>query len=48
MTTTLPAIVGILYAVTGAIHAWNRRWDWACVWWGYAIAQVGLVIASGK
>lgn len=46
MTIILPAIVCVLYALTGAFHAGSRRWDWAVVWWGYAIAQIGLIAAS--
>lgn len=48
MTVYLPLIVAIIYLATGAAYAWRADWAWAVVWWGYSIAQIGLVVAGNR
>jgi hypothetical protein len=42
MSTWLIASVGIVYFVIGAEMAWTGRYALMLVWWGYALAQIGL------
>lgn len=48
MTTTLPAIVCVLYTLTALSYARRGDWAWATVWGGYAVAQVGLIVAGNR
>jgi hypothetical protein len=42
----LPAIVGVLYFITGVAYACRKEWAWAIVWMAYAVANVGLILAG--
>jgi hypothetical protein len=42
MSTWLIASVGIVYFVIGCEMAWSARYALMLVWWGYALAQIGL------
>ena len=48
ITFYLPAFVGIIYFTVGAAYLGKKEYDWTLVWWGYAIAQIGLVVAENK
>ena len=48
MTTILPAVVMFLYFLTGLYHARDGRWDWVITWWGYALANIGLIWSSTR
>jgi hypothetical protein len=48
ITLYLPAFVGVIYFIVGAAYVLKKDFAWAAVWWGYAIAQAGLVIAGNK
>lgn len=42
----LPAIVGVLYLITGLLYFLKRDYAWATVWTAYAIANMGLILVS--
>jgi len=42
----LPGITMALYAIVAIAFASKREWAWAVVYIGYALANVGLIIAS--
>jgi len=42
----LPAVTGVLYAVTAAAFLAKRQPSWALVYAAYAMANVGLIWAS--
>ncbi len=44
----MPSIVLVLYAATCVCFAIKRDWWWALVYFGYALALVGLIVASMK
>jgi hypothetical protein len=48
ITLYLPAFVGIIYFIVGAAYAFKKDFAWTAVWWGYAIAQIGLVITGNR
>ena len=48
ITVLLPSIVGVLYFITGCTYLYRKEYDWATVWIGYSIAQIGLVVAGNK
>jgi len=49
LLVAMPAIVGVLYALTGLGYLWRREYGWALMWLGYAFANVGIIMAaSGK
>lgn len=49
LLVAMPAIVGVLYALTGFGYLWRREYGWAIVWISYGLANVGLIMAaSGK
>lgn len=48
LLNVMPAIVGVLYAITGLGYLWQRQYGWGIVWLSYAMANVGLIMASGK
>ena len=46
IVTVLPAIVGVIYAITSVAWIIKGDYRWAAVWGGYAVAQIGLVLTS--
>ena len=49
LLVAMPAIVGVLYAITGLGYLWKRECGWGIVWISYALANLGLIMAaSGK
>lgn len=46
LLVAMPAIVGVLYAITGLGYLWKREYGWAIVWTSYALANFGLIMAS--
>lgn len=44
----MPSIVFVLYAATCVCFCLRRDWWWAIVYFGYALALVGLIVASMK
>lgn len=40
--------VFVLYAIVAISHAIKGNYAWACVWGGYAVANVGLLVAQSK
>jgi hypothetical protein len=40
--------VFVLYAIVSISHAIKGKYAWASVWGGYAVANVGLLIAQSK
>jgi len=48
LLNVMPAIVGVLYALTGLGYLWQRQYGWGIVWLSYAMANVGLIMASVK
>jgi hypothetical protein len=41
-------LVFILYSIVAISHAMKGNYAWACVWGGYAVANVGLILAQSK
>jgi len=48
MTIILPSIVGVLYFINSLIYLYRKDYPWFLVWFGYAIAQIGLIVAGNK
>ena len=48
LTIILPSIVTVIYLATSAAFAFRKEWAWSTVYAGYALANVGLIIASMK
>lgn len=48
LTVILPSIVGVIYFVNSLIHLSRHEYSWFLIWFGYALAQIGLVIAGNK
>jgi len=46
LLNVMPAIVGVLYALTGLGYLWQRQYGWAIVWLSYGLANVGLIMAA--
>jgi hypothetical protein len=44
----VPSIVLVLYVLTCVCFCLKRDWWWAVVYFGYALAMVGLIVASMK
>ncbi len=44
----MSSIVLVLYTLTCVCFALKRDWWWALVYFGYALALVGLIVASMK
>ena len=44
----MPSIVLVLYTLTCVCFALKRDWWWVLVYFGYALALVGLIVASMK
>jgi len=44
----LPAVVFVLYLITAVCYAMKHNWAWALVWFSYAMANLGLIIAAKK
>jgi len=39
------ALSTVLYLLTAAARAWERDWPGAVIWGGYAVANVGFMLA---
>lgn len=37
-----------LYTITGISYALKQDWPWALVWFAYAVANFGLILAARK
>lgn len=48
MSSWLIGMVGFVYLAVSIDMAVHGKWALAMVWFGYAFAQVGLWIVSGK
>lgn len=46
LATWLPAVTMVLYFVTSGAFLWSKRYDWALVYFAYALANVGLIWAA--
>jgi len=46
LTTFIPGIVSVLYMTTAIYYATKKDWAWMLVWGSYAMANVGLIMAS--
>jgi hypothetical protein len=46
LLNVMPAIVGVLYGLTGLGYLYQRQYGWALMWLSYAMANVGIIIAS--
>ena len=46
MASPLIALTGLIYAWVAADLAWRGRYDLACVYCGYAVANIGLFYAA--
>jgi len=44
----LPAITGVLYLMTSVAFLYKRKPDWALVYFAYALANVGLILAATR
>jgi len=42
----MPAIVGVLYSSVAAAYLMKGDIPWAIVWFGYAFANIGLIIVG--
>ena len=40
------AVVFVLYAVVAISYALNKNYAWALVWFSYASANLGLILAA--
>jgi hypothetical protein len=43
---TIVAIVFVLYLVVAVCYAYKSNWPWFIVWASYAMANLGLILAS--
>ena len=46
MTTIPVAICGLLYLATSVGFAMKHQWGWSLSYFAYAVANVGLIMAS--
>tara|TARA_R110002096_G_scaffold97348_3_gene216927 strand:+ start:636 stop:848 length:213 start_codon:yes stop_codon:yes gene_type:complete len=46
LTKALPLIAAILYMIVAVGYGVKKEWAWCLVWSSYALANVGLVLAS--
>jgi hypothetical protein len=46
LTKALPLIAAILYSIVAVGYGLKKEWAWCLVWASYALANVGLVMAS--
>ena len=46
LTKALPLIAAILYMIVAVGYGLKKEWAWCLVWTSYALANVGLVLAS--
>ena len=46
LTKALPLIAAILYMIVAVGYGLKKEWAWCLVWSSYALANVGLVLAS--
>jgi hypothetical protein len=46
LTVVVPATVSVLYTSTAIYYAMKKDWAWMLVWGSYAMANVGLIMAS--
>jgi len=46
LTKALPLIAAILYSIVAVGYGLKKEWAWCIVWSSYALANVGLVMAS--
>ena len=37
-----------LYLLCSMSYAWKQDWPWALVWFAYAVANLGLILAARK
>jgi hypothetical protein len=47
-TIYLPGSVAVVYALTGIYYLIKKNYPWSIVWMSYAMANIGLVLASIK
>ena len=45
MKTALPLLVSIAYLITAIDFATESKWAWSLVWFSYALANIGLILA---
>ena len=43
---TIVAVVFVLYLVVAISYAYKSNWPWFIVWASYAMANLGLILAS--
>jgi hypothetical protein len=48
LTIYIPGIVMVLYAITGSAFLYKKDYAWALVWFSYALANLGLILAGNK
>ena len=46
LTKALPLIAAVLYMIVAVGYGMKKEWAWCLVWTSYALANVGLVLAS--
>lgn len=46
--TVLPGIVTVLYMLTSFIYLYKGDYPWFLVWFSYALANIGLILAGSR
>jgi len=46
ITRVMPGLVAVLYSITAAAFVAKREYAWGLVWFSYAMANVGLILAE--